>query len=174
MEVTGDDFGDNSKVTCSISVGTDIVLRAIFDIDSTTCRISSSVFPLPVGTYPVVIVATDGATNTCSKQLAIIIQVLPPDVHPPMTTTTAPTNVFSTTTSSSAPTTTSSSAELRTTSSSHVVESSTTPTISEPTTHAATKEGTHQRKQTRLQRDQHRLLLSTRRLRKKILKIYKY
>ena len=141
IEVTDDDFGDNGKVTCRIGVGTDSVVREIFDIDSTTCRISSSVSPLPVGTYPVVIVATDGATNTCSKQLAIVIQVLPPDVQPPMTTTTTPTNVLSTTTSSSARTTTSSSVEMRTTSSSHVVESSTTAKISEPTTHAATKEG---------------------------------
>ena len=136
IEVTDEDFGDNGKVTCSIGVGTDNVVREIFDLDSTSGRISSSVSPLPVGSFPVVLVATDGATNACSNQLAIVIHVLPPDVHPPMTTTTAPTNVLSTTTSSSAP----NNMELRTTSSSHIVESSTAATISEP--HAATKSTT--------------------------------
>ena len=98
VEVTDDDFGDNGNVTISFAAITENVVRDTFDIDSTSGRISSLVSPLTVGTFPVVIVATDGATNPCSNQLSITIQVLPPDVEPLTTTTTTPSPTPTTTT----------------------------------------------------------------------------
>jgi hypothetical protein len=165
IEVTDDDFGDNGKVTISFADSTEDVVRDTFDIDSTSGRISSLVSPLTVGTFPVVIVATDGATNPCSKQLSITIQVLPPDVEPLTTTTTTPTTTTTTKTMTDAPSksiTMTSALSLRTnaiTSSTQPQDKTTSivpllPTTRVPSTSttmqpATTKEDKHQGKQRR-------------------------
>ena len=100
--VTDDDFGDNGEFTISFAASTASVVRDNFEVNATSGRISSLVSPLTVGSFPVVIVATDGASNPCSKQLSITIQVLPPDVEPPKPTSTpAPTTIEMTTATSS-------------------------------------------------------------------------
>jgi len=102
IEVTDDDFGDNGEFRLSFAVSTASIVRDNFEVDATSGRISSLVSPLIVGSFPVVIVATDGASNPCSKQLSITIQVLPPDVEPPKPTTSpAPTTIEITTATSS-------------------------------------------------------------------------
>ena len=88
VKVSDDDFGENSEVALRFGANTDNVVQDTFNVDSTNGRISSLVSPLTVGTFHVVIVATDGATSPCSKQMSITIQVLPPDVEPPVRSTT--------------------------------------------------------------------------------------
>ena len=90
VKVTDDDFADNGEIALRFGARTDDVVRDTFDIDSTSGRISSLVSPLTVGSFHVVIVATDGAANPCSKQMSITIQVLPPDVEPLIGSTTPP------------------------------------------------------------------------------------
>ena len=122
IEVTDDDFGDNGEVAISFAASTDNVVRDTFDIDPTSGRISSLVSPLTAGKFDVVILATDGATNPCSKQMSLTIQVLPPDVEP-LTTTSTPAPTTTTTATTSSPvttTTTTSTLEPKTTASSDV------------------------------------------------------